>query len=332
MAMTYPSAKATLTISQTVASYLDSVNLSRSQNTYRTYRNGMALFGSVLADHDLKPAETLITALKEDAISWLATALKDYAPASEQCYLTAAIGYYEYLAGENIININLPRVRLLVKQRSRRPGIRLPQFPREEIDKILAYALSLSAKPVENHVDHLINLRDRAFLLTLADTGLRVHEACQMRRGDIDWNEGRAAIIGKGNRQAIVRFSSRSMRSIKDYLSLRSELDGASGKSLQSLPIFARHDRAAGKAVKPISTTTGRKIVSKRVRQCLGEEAVGTITPHSFRHYFVTTVLIASGNLKLAQELARHKNIAITQRYSHLADDELDREYLDIFG
>jgi len=248
------------------------------------------------------------------------------------CYLTAAIGYYEYLAGENIININLPRVRLLVKQRSRRPGIRLPQFPREEIDKILAYALSLSAKTVEDHINHLINLRDRAFILTLADTGLRVHEACQMRRGDIDWNEGRAAIIGKGNRQAIVRFSSRSMRSIKDYLSLRSELDGASGKSLQSLPIFARHDRAAGKAVKPISTTTGRKIVSKRVRQCLGEEAVGTITPHSFRHYFVTTVLIASGNLKLAQELARHKNIAITQRYSHLADDELDREYLDIFG
>jgi len=89
--MTYLPAKVNLTISQTVASYLDSVNLSRSQNTYRTYRNGMTLFGSVLTDHDLKPAETLITALKEDAISWLATALKDYAPASEQCYLTAVI-------------------------------------------------------------------------------------------------------------------------------------------------------------------------------------------------------------------------------------------------
>jgi integrase/recombinase XerC/integrase/recombinase XerD len=64
----------------------------------------------------------------------------------------------------------------------------------------------------------------------------------------------------------------------------------------------------------------------------VGEEAVGSITPHSFRHYFVTTVLQASGNLKLAQELARHKNIAVTQRYSHLSDDELDKEYLDIFG
>jgi site-specific recombinase XerD len=46
----------------------------------------------------------------------------------------------------------------------------------------------------------------------------------------------------------------------------------------------------------------------------------------------VTTVLRASGgNLKLAQELARHRNITVTQRYAHLSDDELDRGYYDIF-
>ena len=55
-------------------------------------------------------------------------------------------------------------------------------------------------------------MRDRAFLLTLADTGLRVHEACNMRRGDIDWNEGRAVIIGKGDKQAVVRFSTRKYK------------------------------------------------------------------------------------------------------------------------
>jgi site-specific recombinase XerC len=58
---------------------------------------------------------------------------------------------------------------------------------------------------------------------------------------------------------------------------------------------------------------------------------VGSITPHSFRHYFVTTVLHSTGNLKMAQELARHKNIAVTQRYAHLTDDELDRGYGEIF-
>ncbi len=68
-----------------------------------------------------------------------------------------------------------------------------------------------------------------------------------------------------------------------------------------------------------------------RVREILGEDAVGTITPHSFRHYFVTRVLAVTGNLKLAQNLARHKNIAVTQRYAHLSNDELDKGYWEVF-
>jgi integrase len=84
--------------------------------------------------------------------------------------------------------------------------------------------------------------------------------------------------------------------------------------------------------VLPITPTTGRAIVHERVAEALGPEAVGSVTPHSFRHYFVTTVLRGSGgNLKLAQELARHRNIAVTQRYAHLSDDELDRGYHEIF-
>ena len=160
---------------------------------------------------------------------------------------------------------------------------------------------------------------------------MRVHEACQLRRGDIDWNEGRAIIIGKGDRQAVVRFSSRSLEALKEYLSNRTSLDGSSGHPLASLPLFARHDKGAGKKVKPITTATGRNIVTQRVVEALGEGAAGMITPHSFRHYFVTTVLKGSGNLKLAQELARHRNIAVTQRYAHLNDDELDKGYRDIF-
>ena len=80
-----------------------------------------------------------------------------------------------------------------------------------------------------------------------------------------------------------------------------------------------------------MTTTTGRNIVSEWVRNILGQEAVGSITPHSFRHYFVTRVLQGSGNLKLAQDFARHKNIAVTQRYAHLSDDELDKGYWDVF-
>lgn len=318
-------------IKDCIQNYLNSVKLSRSANTYRTYANAMHLLSEVLQKNGLAVEDAEISELSEDAVIWMAGALKDFSPATEQVYITATAGLYEYIAGENLAPVNLPRVRLLIKQRTRRPGIRLPQFPKTDIEKVLVYAENLVTKPSESIEERLINLRDRAFLITLADTGLRVHEACKLRRGDVDWHESRAVIIGKGNKEAVLRFSKRSLSTMKDYLHSRAELDGVGGKALASLPIFARHDKAAGKSIKPISTTTGRAIVRVRVRECLGEEAVGTITPHSFRHYFVTTILGSTGNLKLAQVLARHTNIAVTQRYSHLADDELDKKYQEIF-
>jgi integrase/recombinase XerC len=320
-----------LTISQAISGHLDSVQLARSQNTARTYKNALTIFQRVLKEYWLDPETSPAEKLTEDAITWLATYLKNFSAPTERLYITAVAGFYEYMAAERLADINLPRLRLLIRQRARHPGIRLPQFPSENLEKMLAFAINLSEQVFDDGVVKLRALRDRAFLLTLADTGLRVHEACALRRGDVDWNEGRAVIIGKGDKQAVVRFSSRSMRALKDYLSARSRLDGASNRPLTALPLFARHDKGAGKKVKPISTATGRNIVKDRVRQALGEEAVGTITPHSFRHYFVTTVLRASGNLKLAQELARHSNIQVTQRYAHLSDDELDKGYYEIF-
>ncbi len=319
------------TIEQAITSYLDAISLSRSLNTARAYRNGLNLFSQLLEERNLPIKTTDVLELPEDAIAWYASFLKVYSPATERLYLTAVTGLFEFLAAEKLSSPNLPRVRLLLRQRARRPGLRLPQFSRENIEIVLKYAINLASINVENEAESLRNLRDRAFILTLADTGLRVHEACGMQRGAIDWNEGRAIIVGKGNREAVVRFSKRSMRALREYLNARAKLDGASGKPLPSLPIFARHDKGAGKKIKPITTKTGRKIVEQRVAEAAGEDAIGSITPHSFRHYFVTTILLSTGNIKLAQELARHSNIAVTQRYAHLTDDELDQGYYEIF-
>ena len=319
------------TIDSAIQEYIQSVSAARSPNTARTYNNAMNIFRIVLTDHgvaiDIQPP----TDITEEMIAWLAAGLKVYAAATERLYLTATVGFYEYLAAENLASPNLPRLRLLVEKRARRPGIRLPQFPADDIEKVLDYIQLLDNTYTLEPIERLRFLRDRAFLVTLADTGLRVHEACALRRSDIDWNEGRTVITGKGNRQAVVRFSTRALSALRAYLTARAELDGASGRPLASLPLFIRHDKGAGKKVKPITTATGRNIVTQRVEEALGKESAHLITPHSFRHYFVTTVLRASGNLKLAQELARHRNIAVTQRYAHLSNDELDQGYHEIF-
>jgi integrase len=323
------------TISQAISAYLASVAEARKEHTARTYTNALKVFSAVLTERWLDPATTPAEKLTEDAITWLASHLKVYSSATERLYITAVAGFYKYLAAERIADINLPRLSLLIQQRARRPGIRFPQFPADDIERLLSHISNPDTESVYTGDDsenlRLREIRDRAFMLTLADTGLRVHEACALRRGDIDWNEGRAIIIGKGDKQAVIRFTSRSMDALKEYLSLRSSLDGGSGRPLTSLPLFARHDKGAGKKVKPITTTTGRNIVSERVREILGEESVGRITPHSFRHYFVTSVLLGTGNLVTAQKLARHENIETTKRYTHLADDELDKAYYEVF-
>ncbi len=318
------------TLAQAVQDYLQTVQSARSAHTARAYANALAAFLRVLKEHWLE-ADAPVAQLKEDGLAWMLAYLKVFSSATERLYTQAVKGFYTYLAAERLADVNLPRLEQLIRQRARRTGPRLPQFPRQEIETVLEFVNNLTNQLSDNPAERLRALRDRAFLLTLADTGLRVHEACALRRGDLDWNEGRAVILGKGDKQAVVRFSTRSLRALQDYLSARAALDGASGRPLASLPLFARHDKGAGKKVKPMTTATGRNIVAERVRQALGAEAEGRITPHSFRHYFVTTVLRASGNLKLAQALARHANIQVTQRYAHLSDDELDRGYHEIF-
>lgn len=319
-----------ITIRDAVTKYLETVKYARSSNTHHTYKNGVLFFLETLAAHSINVDTLAVNELSEDSIAWFTADLKNHAPTTERLYLTSITGFFEFLAAENLSQINLPRIRLLIRQRARRPGQRLPQFPASDIEKILSEIGKIDQVHLSED-ERLRNLRDKAFLFTLADTGLRVHEACNLRRGDIDWNEGRALVIGKGNRQDVIRISQRALQEIKSYLQARAPLDGKTGRGLSSLPIFARHDKGTGSKIQPITTTTGRNIVSDRVREILGEEAVGTITPHSFRHYFVTCVLKGSGNLKLAQELARHRNISVTQRYAHLSNDELDMGYWTIF-
>jgi integrase/recombinase XerC len=197
----------------------------------------------------------------------------------------------------------------------------LPQFDRDAIEKTINYAKSLRGE--------LIAFRDRAFILTLADTGLRVSEACSLRRGDIDWNEKHAMVIGKGDKQGVVRFSNRSLDAIKDYLAARAKLDGDTGRPLTALPLFARHDKKASKRVLRVSSNGIWYAIKERIQEA--GVSPETVRIHDFRHYFVTMVYLATGDLKAAQELARHSDSKTTSLYAHLGG-KIDEIYDDVFN
>jgi site-specific recombinase XerD len=326
-----------ITIERAIADYIDIVKLGHSEHTTRTYANALSALCNTLKDHGKDPTLTNIQDLSEEDIAWLIAYLTNLSPSTEELYLTAVAGFYEFVSGGRLADINLPRMRSLIRQRVKRPESRLPKYPSKDIEQLLAY-FSSSSNHENSQQDNKIStneelrwLRDAAFLLTLADTGLKVHEACALYRGNIDWINNRAIVSGQNSRQSVVRLSSRVSNALNNYLSARSIIDNNTDCPLTTLPLFARHDKGAGRKIKSITTTTGRNIVAERVEQILGKDFVGKITPHSFRHYFVTTVLRSTHDIKLAQELARHKNIQVTQRYAHLSDEELDKGYYEIF-
>jgi integrase/recombinase XerC len=340
------------TIAEAVEQYLGTVtrrssNRAQKKNaTARSYRNGLNTFRQALKDAQIDPGTTDVSTIREDWIDHLIDALNDKSPATENLYLSAASNFYHYLAAHDLAEVNLPRLKELINQRARKLGRRIPQFPRGEIERLIAYAESLATRSVEDtgataktetgriqerKRERLRNMRDRAFILFLADTGLRCSEACSLTLGDVNFLEGRLTVIGKGDAQAAVRISERALTALKEYLELRKTDVRAPGRKTKSLPLFTRHDRGATEALGRIASSTAWDLVKARAVEAVGAEAAALIHPHSFRHYFVTVVLLATRNMEIARRLARHKSIAVTQRYAEV-DPELDEEYHQIFN
>lgn len=305
--------------------------LAREGDTKRTYKRAVNFF---IEANKLPPdfdTQDLTHKHYSNFLIWLQKD-KNKGDATRTIYSIGVNRFLTHLHLNDLSDtIDLEKTRAIKTELTKHPTANLRQFSIDDIEKVLSAANTIIEQTFGNERQQLRAFRDRAFLLTLADTGMRVHEACKLRRGNMDWNEGRAVIVGKGRQQGVIRFTSRSLRAIRDYHDARMRLDGMSGKPLSSLPVFAQHSRKSGDKIKPISTNTGRNIIDDWVIRVLGEKKKGTITPHSFRHYFVTIVLRATGNLKKAQGLARHKNIQVTARYAHLNDAELDQTFHEVF-
>lgn len=296
------------TAQEAIPLYLEELRLAkRSKHTIRTYRQALDLFVKIVGETSPLSDETYKRFLQRTS---------DMTSSTQITYRAAVCGLYEY---------HSPGVptKILTRRYGQKPSRRQLRYDEDAVVRVLEHMERLSCQTI-------LDYRDRAFIITLADSGMRISEICALTRGEVDWQDGSALIIGKGDKEGEIRFSHRSLAAMKAYLSARAELDGSSGKPLGSLPLFARHDRGAGKRVKPVGPKGMWAAVSQRV-----EEAGCTkhaISPHKFRHHFVTTVYRAKGNIKQAKEMARHEDVKTTDRYTHLASGELDQVYDEIFN
>lgn len=323
------------TVLSAIQSFLGNVEASQARHTFRSYRAdllGSTGFLPAMAKY-IQPTMPINELQEEMAIQYFQDLLhRGVSTATFHRRASTLREFLRFVDARKWAPVSADRFKNLMKsgKLTLKPA---PPHPFRELEPLIVrvfdYALNTPAQGEK--IDRLIQLRDKAFVVTLADTGLRVHEACKLKRGDIDWTRMQTVIIGKGGVEGLVRFSPRSIQSIQTYLHARAAIDGASGSPLLSLPVFARHDDGGQKKVKPITPDTGEDIVHAMARTALGTDYDPRLTCHKFRHYFVTKILRKTDNLKIGQELARHKSITNTGRYAHVNQGELDRVHQDIF-
>lgn len=157
-------------------------------------------------------------------------------------------------------------------------------------------------------------LRDRAILETLYATGARVSELVGMNCEDLSRSEGVVRVRGKGQKERIIPISRLALEAIEAY---HAQVGAASPASLRRASdtgaVF--RNRRGGR----LTTRTVARIVAKYSQQLVG----GAIHPHTLRHSFATHLLDEGADLRAIQEMLGHVSLSTTQKYTHLATDQL---------
>jgi integrase len=309
--------------------YLASLQGRFSPQTVLAYGQALRLFTQVLREHFfIQTKNTPITAI---TITWASTYLEflqqNHSPETEHLYSRAIIDFYQYLENQtsSLANDLTTTLSAYITQHRRPKHYHTPTLPLDAIEAIVAHATTVSPPLNTDDTtqrDTLRLLRDKAFLLTLAYTGLRVSEICSLRIANLDLHS-KAILLSE---DLPLQLPTTVIAAIDLYLTQRKPLDNAQQLFHAShLPLFARHDKKAGRKILPISRWTAANIVNFWVSTALPPATCQQlirhntpITPHTFRHYFVVTTLHNTGNLQQTQALARHADTATTRRYLHL--------------
>ena len=157
-------------------------------------------------------------------------------------------------------------------------------------------------------------LRDRAILETLYSTGARVSELVGMNCEDISRSEGVVHVRGKGRKERVIPLSSLALEAIDAYHAHAPVAPVSSSRRSPDVVAVFRNRRGGR-----LTTRTIARIVAKYSQQLAG----GAVHPHTLRHSFATHLLDEGADLRAIQEMLGHVSLSTTQKYTHLATDQL---------
>ena len=291
--------------------------LNKSPNTIKEYNYDLATFLKfikihfnltnetdfekiVIKDIDINTIRKITLEDIHSFISYLATQLHSK-PATRARKISSIRVFFKYLSTKtNLIETNPAQ------------NLETPKLDKR-MPKYLTLDDSKKLLDVAGNEDNRNNQRDYAITTLFLNCGMRLSELVNINIKDIQFDECKMTVIGKGNKERTIYLNNACMRAISDYLEVRPK-EGINFKSKDALFLSERRER--------ISNRTVQYIIKKELR--FAGLDTNKFSVHKLRHT-AATLMYQYGNvdIRALQELLGHASISTTEIYTHVENEQV---------
>jgi site-specific recombinase XerD len=205
-------------------------------------------------------------------------------------YFVVIANFFGWVVREGFIGEN-PTAKIRIAKPKEKV---IKPYTKEEIIRMIAVCDS-----DYEHNARLLGSRNKAVVLILLDSGVRLSELIGMKVNDINTLNRNIRVLGKGNKERIVRIGKVSQKSLWRYLIHR--------------PSNGLEELWLNEEGRPLSCS-GLQSLVKRLKQRSGIKGSGSI--HRFRHTFALNFLRADKNVFNLQYLLGHSDLEMVKRYT----------------
>lgn len=139
---------------------------------------------------------------------------------------------------------------------------------------------------------------------------------CWNNLKDIDFNEYKLNVIGKGNKERTIYLNKACVKALNDYLVVRPKEGIKHDKKQSEKALFLSERRER------ISNRTVQHIVSKELEQAGLDTRKYSV--HKLRHTAATLMYqYGQVDIRALQELLGHKSISTTEIYTHVNNEQV---------
>ncbi len=297
--------------------------LNKSPNSIKEYNYDLAMFLKFIKIHFHLTKETdfnkikikdlpfdVIKKIELDDIhaflGYLTTTFNSKAATRARKISTIRI-FFKYLsqdASQKFLLDHNPALNLKTPKKDKR----LPKYLSLDDSKRL-----LDAASNEDNRNHE---RDYAITTLFLNCGMRLSELVGININDIDFEECKLTVIGKGNKERTIYLNNACMKALSAYLQVRPKqgIKHDSKNSEKALFLSERKER--------ISNRTVQYIINKELMEAGLDSRKYSV--HKLRHTAATLMYqYGEVDIRALQELLGHESISTTEIYTHVNSDQV---------